>query len=157
MLILHIFAPCHSWRGRREAEPKTTAWLLVRLYGCTGASGRIVHLLRVRRPATRGHQWPLARNERWQKVPGATGQHECLFSIYSRRATHGVAQRKYLSANRQGREHLQKSPPTAQEQKAHQTVSWLVPYRSASGPDNFFRYISYLTSPLTIFSPLTGK
>ncbi len=57
----HIFARCHSWRGRREAERKTTAWLLVRLYGCTGASGRIVHLLRARRPATRGHQWPLAK------------------------------------------------------------------------------------------------
>ena len=74
-------------------------------------------------------------------IPGyMTG---CGFHIFLL-ATHGVARRKYLSANMQGREHLQKKPPTARERKAHQTVRWLTPYRSASEPDNFSRYISYL-------------
>ena len=71
---------------------------------------------------------------------------KCLdaVSMYSLLATHGVARRKPMSANRQGREHLQKKPPTTRERRAHQTVRWLTPYRSASEPDNFSRFISYL-------------
>ena len=46
--------------GERETERKTTTWLLVRLYGCTGASGSIVQR-RVRCPATQGHRWPLGK------------------------------------------------------------------------------------------------
>ena len=66
--------------GERETERKTTTWLLVRLYGCTGASGSIVQR-RVRRPATQGHLWPLGKYAAMAKVPGTTGQHGCLFSF----------------------------------------------------------------------------
>ncbi len=51
---------CLGQPGERETERKTTTWLLVRLYGCTGASGSIVQR-RVRRPATQGHRWPLGK------------------------------------------------------------------------------------------------
>ena len=108
------------------------------------------------RPATQGHQWPLGKYAALAK--GAWGDRtarmlillrsrgKCLdaVSMYSLLATHGVARRKPMSANRQGREHLQKKPPTTRERRAHQTVRWLTPYRSASEPDNFSRYISYL-------------
>ena len=133
MLILHIFAPCHSWRGRREAERKTTAWLLVRLYGCTGASGRIVHLLRVRRPATRGHQWPLARNERWQKVAwGNRAARMLILHIFA--PCHSWRGTKKIFVRQQARPGTSsKEPPDGHRSKRHtrQSVGWCLIVRQA--------------------------
>ena len=60
-------------------------------------------------------------------IPGY--MHGCGFHILA--ACHSLrARRKPMSVNRQGREYLQRKPPTARERKARQTVRWLTPLSS---------------------------
>ena len=74
-------------------------------------------------------------------IPGyMTG---CSFHIFA--ACHSWRGTKKTYVRQQARPGTSsKETPTARERKARQTVRWLTPYRSASEPDNFSRYISYL-------------